>query len=233
MSEKIPLVLLTAVLTTKKLWRHQNRTLGDIADIHICELTQHDSVSELAASVLEVAPDQFSLAGISLGGFTAFEIMRRMPERVTRLALLDTNARPDSPDRTAMREKQMALTRQGRFEEVVDQIAPLMVSPGAQSDDSLQDLIREMAMTVGPEGFIRQSTACIHRVDSRPDLVRIDCPTLVVCGRQDQPIPLENSEEIAAGIAGSQLVVVEDCGHLSTLEQPEVVSDALRNWLLS
>lgn len=233
MADKIPLILLPALSTTEALWRHQIESLADIADIRVGDLTRDDTISGMAASVLDAAPARFALAGLSLGGWTAQEIMRQAPERVTSLALLDTSARADTPDRTEARRNQMALAREGRFEEVIDQIIPFVLKPESPPNEALIDIVRTMCRGGGPDGFIRQQTAIIGRPDGRADLANIDCPTLVLCGRQDRPIPLDLSEEMASGINGATLVVVEDCGHFSALEQPEAVSAAMRDWLKS
>ncbi len=233
MADKIPLILLPALLNTEALWRHQTETLADIAEMRVDDLTGDDSIAGMAASVLETAPERFALAGLSMGGYTAQEIMRQAPERVMRLALLDTSARPDTPDRTEGRKAQMALAGDGRFEDVIAQTVPFMINPEGPPDEALHDTIRTMCRTVGPDAFIRQQTALMHRPDGRGDLAKIDCPTLVLCGRQDQPTPLEMHEEMADGIAGAVLVVVEDCGHLAPLERPEAVSAAMRDWLQS
>jgi pimeloyl-ACP methyl ester carboxylesterase len=233
MVEKMPLILLPGLLNTEALWHHQIETLADIAEMRVGDLTQHDSIAGMAASVLETAPDRFALAGLSMGGYTAQEIMRQTPERVTRLALLDTTARPDTPDRTEGRRAQMELARDGGFEEVIAQYVSLMVNPEGPPTEPLRDAIRTMCRTVGPDAFIRQQTAIMNRVDGRGDVAKIDCPTLILCGRQDQPTPLEVHEEMASSIEGAVLVVVEDCGHLSPLEQPEAVSAAMGDWLQS
>jgi pimeloyl-ACP methyl ester carboxylesterase len=229
MADKLPLILLPAIGTTEALWRYQIESLSDITEISVGDLTRDDTISGMAASVLETAPERFALAGLSIGGWVAQEIMRQAPERVSRLALLDTSARADAPDRTEARRAQMALIGDGRFEEVVEQTIPFLLNPESPRDEALADIIRTMCRAVGPEAFIRQQNAAISRPDGRADLAKIDCPTLVLCGRQDQPIPLEMSEEIASGIKGAKLVAVEDCGHLSALEQPEAVSAAMRD----
>jgi len=233
MADKLPLILLPALGTTEALWRHQIESLADIAEISVGDLTVDDTISDMAASVLETAPVRFALAGLSIGGWTAQEIMRRAPERVTHLALLDTSARADTPDKTEARRAQMALAREGRFEEVIDQTIPFVLNPESPPDDALSDIVRTMCRAVGPEAFIRQQNAAISRPDGRTDLAKIDCPAMILCGRQDKPIPLALSEEMASAINGAKLVVVEDCGHFSALEQPEAVSAAMRGWLKS
>jgi pimeloyl-ACP methyl ester carboxylesterase len=233
MSERMPLVLLPAFMTTGNLWRHQIEALADIADIQVGDLTGHDSIAGMAASVLERMPARCALAGLSLGGYTAFEIMRQAPERVTRLALVSTTARADTPERIVARKAQVEMVRAGRFDEAVAQFLALIQNPDNPLDASLRESVRAMCREVGPDGLLRQQTAMMNRIDRRDGLSAISCPTVVICGRQDQPAPPEHSKEIATGIPGAKLIVVENCGHLSALERPTEVNAALRAWLLS
>ncbi len=233
MSEKIPLVMLPAFLTTGDLWRHQAKALADIAEIQLIDLTRHDSIEGMASAVLDQAPERFALAGLSLGGFTAFEIMRRAPERVTRLALVSTSARGDTRERREGRVAQMEMVRSGRFEEAVAPFPSIIQSAERPLAPEALDCVREMYREVGPDGFLNQQTAMMTRSDSRAGLAAISCPTVVICGRQDQSWPLENSEEIAAAIPGAKLIVIEDCGHFPSIDRPAEVTAALREWLLA
>jgi len=191
------------------------------------------TIGEMAASVLRDAPwKEFALAGLSMGGYVAQEIMRQAPERVTRLALLDTRARAEVPEETARRRELMQLAQRGRnFAPVTNRMLPLMLHESRLKDAPLIKVIREMAQRTGIEAYLRQQNAIIARPDYRPMLPSITCPSLVLCGRQDRLTPLENSEEMARAIPAAQLVVVEDCGHVSTLERPAEVNRALRTWL--
>jgi pimeloyl-ACP methyl ester carboxylesterase len=185
-------------------------------------------MAEIAEQILADAPPRFTLAGLSMGGYIALEIVRRAPERIERLALLDSMARADPPDHTDRRRRLIALTRDGRFDDVADLLLPLLFH---QQTDALRDLNRLMAQDVGPDAFVRQQTANINRPDSRPDLAGIRCPTLVLVGRHDKVTPAELSEEMAAEIPGARLVVLPDSGHLSTLEHPREVTRALVEWM--
>jgi pimeloyl-ACP methyl ester carboxylesterase len=181
------LALLPGLLCDPRLWKHQARHLADIADVWVGDFTTQDSIAAMARSVLGAMTGRFALAGLSMGGYVALEVMRQAPERVARLCLLDTSARPDA--------------------------------------------VMAMAAHVGREAYVRQQTAIMGRSDSRPSLGAIRCPTLVICGRQDALTPRGVSEEIAAGIPGARLAVIEDCGHLSTMEQPARVTALMRAWL--
>lgn len=231
MVKKTPLVLLPGLLCDAALWRGQIDDLADIAAPWVADMTRDDSVSRMAARVLEAAPPRFALAGLSMGGYVAQEIMRQAPERVARLALLDTSARPDSPEQTARRRGLIDLAEKGEFRGVTPRLLPVFLHPDRLNDKELTAAVMAMAERVGKDAFLRQQRAIISRPDSRPSLAAIACPTLVLCGRQDQLTPLDLHEEIAAGIRGAQLVVIEECGHLSTMERPWEVSVALRQWL--
>lgn len=229
MTTKTPLLLLPGLLCDRALWEPQLAALADVADMTVGDLTRDDSMAGMARSVLAAAPPRFALAGLSMGGYVSLEIMRQAPERVERLALLDTSARPDRPEQTRDRQELIALAKQGRFKGVT----PMLVSRWVHRMDQPQIVETVTAMTrrVGGEAFIRQQTAIMGRPDSRPGLARINCPTLVLCGREDAVTPVELHREMAADIAGARLVIVPECGHLPPLERPEAVNDALRRWL--
>lgn len=233
MKQKQPLVLLPGLLCDAALWEPQLLDLADIADFFVADLTDHETMKDMAASVLRDSPwKEFALAGLSMGGYVAQEIMRQAPQRVTRLALLDTRSRPELPEETKRREQFMKLAQTERgFTPVTNRMLPLMLHESRVKDAALIKVIREMAERTGVEGYIRQQKAIIARPDFRPLLPSIRCPTLVLCGRQDRLTPLENSEEMAQTIPGAKLMVVEECGHVSTLERPEFVNRAMRGWL--
>ena len=226
------LVLVPGLLCDERLWRHQARGLADLADpILIPDVTGHDSVEGMARDVLEAAPGRFALAGLSMGGYVALEIVRQAPERVEALALLDTSARPDTPEGTQTRLALIEMAREGRFDEVWRTLLPKIVHPDRVEDPDLVAAVEGMARSVGPEAFERQERAIIGRPDSRGDLPGISCPTLVLCGREDTLTPPPLHEELADGIPGAILRLVDRSGHLSTLERPREVTDAMREWL--
>ncbi|MBI3447064.1 MAG: alpha/beta fold hydrolase [Magnetospirillum sp.] len=225
------LVLLPGLLNDGRLWAHQSQALGGRLPVSVGDLTEDESLAGMALRVLESAPPRFALAGLSMGGYVAMEIMRRAPERVERLALLDTTARPDLPEQTQRRRDAIDLARAGGFDKIMPTMLPLLLHPDHLADSGLTALAKDMARAVGVEGFVRQQTAIMARPDSRPFLSAIACPTLVLCGADDGLTPPDRHEEIAALIPGAQRVVIEHCGHLSALEQPEAVSAALAIWL--
>lgn len=232
---KQPLVLLPGLLCDAALWEPQLTGLADIADFFVADLTEHETMKDMAAAVLRDAPwKEFALAGLSMGGYVAQEIVRQAPQRVTKLALLDTRSRPEQPEETERRQQFMKLAQTERgFTPVTTRMLPLMLHPSRVKEKALVKIIREMAERTGVEAYVRQQTAIISRPDFRPALSKIQCPTLVLCGREDQLTPLSDSEFIAGAIPGAKLVVVEECGHMSTLERPEAVNRAMRKWLLN
>jgi pimeloyl-ACP methyl ester carboxylesterase len=231
-SAKTPLVLLPGLLCDAALWAAQATALADIAEPAVADLTTDESLPAMARRVLAGAPARFALAGLSMGGYLAQEIMRRAPERVTRLALLDTSARADTPERLAIRRDFIALAQRGEFKGLTPRLLPQWIHPDRLADTALTGAIMAMAARVGRNAYLRQMTAIMGRPDGREDLPAIAVPTLVLCGREDQATPVALHEEIAALIPGATLAIVERCGHLSAMERPEQVSAALRRWLV-
>lgn len=232
MTDRTPLVLLPGLLCDQALWQSQIEGLADLADPSVADLTQDASLPAMAARVLAAAPPRIALAGLSMGGYVAQEIMRRAPERVERLALLDTNARADRPDQTARRRDLIALARRGRFKGVTKRLLPYLIHPDRLDDTPLTGVVMGMAERIGREAFLRQEEAIMGRLDGLEDLRRIVCPTLILCGAQDVLTPPKVHREMADRIPHARFVVIENCGHLSTLERPDEVTAALRDWLV-
>lgn len=227
-----PLLLLPGLICDEALWAHQTRHLADIAAVSVGDLTRAESISGMAADVLAAAPDRFALAGFSTGGYVSLEIMRQAPERVTRLALLNTSAQSDDPDRARKRRGLIALSSKGKFRGVSAKLMEELVFSLRAAEPDLVETVSAMTERMGAEVFVRQQTAVLDRVDSRDTLAGIDVPTLVICGREDALTPLPLHEELAAGVDGARLAVIEECGHLSPLERPHAVTALLRTWLL-
>jgi pimeloyl-ACP methyl ester carboxylesterase len=230
-SESLPVVLIPGLLDSARLYAAQIPELWRCGPVTVADHTRDDSMGAIARRILADAPPRFALAGLSMGGYICFEILRQAPARVAKLALLDTSARADVPEAAAMRRAQMALAAGGRLGEVVEQQIPRLHHPLRRNDPQLREINRLMADEVGPEAFVRQQTAVMGRPDSRPTLAAISCPTLVLVGEQDELTPPERAAEIAHGIRGAQLVTVPECAHLSTLERPREVTRALLDWL--
>ena len=230
------LLLLPGLICDARLWQAQIAALqGHIGRAVVADLTGVDSIAAMAAAALAQAPQspsgRFALARLSMGGYVALEIMRQAPGRVAGLALLDTSARPDTAEAMQNRRKAMTLAETD-FDAVIEGLLPKLILPARLSVATLTGRIRDMGHAVGAQNFLKQQTAIMGRSDSRPDLAAIRCPTLVLCGREDLITPVAVHEEMAAAIAGAQLRVIEECGHLSTLDQPTQTSACLQTWLL-
>jgi pimeloyl-ACP methyl ester carboxylesterase len=228
----IPIVLIPGLLNTEDLWRDQIHGLADIGNILVTtEQREYDDIPEIADRILDAAPERFALAGLSMGGYVAFEILRQASERVITLALLDTTARPDTQEQTANRQETISTAREQGLRKVLGMLLPKLLHPEHVQDKAIREQMFVMAERVGIDAFVRQQTAIMNRVDSRPLLPDIGCPTLVLCGREDKLTPPEFAEEMANDIPDSRLVIVEKSGHSSALEQPGAVTQAMREWL--
>jgi len=229
---KTPVVFLHGLPTTEAVWSPILERLEGQIDPWVADLTADDSIPGMAARTLTDAPfERFALVGHSMGGYVALEIMRQAPERIERLALLDTQARPDTTDAIERRKALIELAQQGRMDAVAERLVPVVFDSVEVVDAALIAIHREMVRSVGAEAFLRQQRAIMERVDSRPTLAAIRCPTLVLCGAHDLLTPPDRHEEIASAIAGAKLVVVPGAGHLSPLERPYEVAYALTMWL--
>src|SRR5262249_47453352 len=181
--------------------------------------------------VLAGAPMRFALASLSMGGYVAHAIMRIAPERVMKLALFDTSARPDTAEQTARRRDLIGLTEKGRFKGVTPRLLPLLIHPARLEAKPLTTAVMSMAERIGKQAFLRQQKAIMSRPDSRPHLPAYRCPTLVAAGRADAITPIEVNAEMAQLIPGAKLVLIEDSGHLPPMEQPVAITALLRYWL--
>jgi pimeloyl-ACP methyl ester carboxylesterase len=229
---RVPLILLPGLLCDEALWAHQTRYLADVADITVADLTGRDSVAALAADVLATAPQRFAVAGLSMGGYVALEIVRQAPERVVKLALLDTNARADTDKQRRRRRGLMALADRGEFRGVTPRLLPMLIHPDRFGEEALTGEVMTMAERVGRDAFLRQQKLIMDRPDSRPALSSLRLPTLVLCGRQDAISTLEMHVEMAEAIPGARLAIVEECGHLAAIERPHATTALMRDWLV-
>lgn len=225
-----PLVLLPGLICDQRLWRDVIDGLADTIAPMVADLRLDDSISAMAARTLAAAPARFALAGLSMGGYVALEIMRQAPERVTHLALLDTSARADTDERRETRRKGIGMVGQGKFIGVSKGLLGSLIAPHHLGTPIAAE-VQAMSERVGQDVYIRQQQAIMTRSDSLPSLGAISVPTLVGVGELDKMTPPELAEEMAAGIAGAELVRFPDAAHLPTMENPSFVVDALRGWL--
>ena len=231
MAEGLPIVLVPGLNCSARLYAPQIPELWRSGPVTVATHTRDDTMAAIARRILAAAPPRFALAGLSMGGYIALEMVRQAGDRVAKLALLDTGARADPPEAQELRLQRIALAESGRFAEMAEGMWPLLVHPDRLADAALKQVYLDMCNDVGPEAFVRQQKAIMARVDLRPLLPSIRCPTLVLVGAQDTLTPPHLAEEMAAGIPGARLVKVSDCGHISTLERPEAVTRALLEWL--
>jgi len=227
----LPVVLVPGLNCSARLYAEQIPALWQFGPVTVGDHRRDDSMAAIARRILADAPPRFALAGLSMGGYIAFEILRQAAARVAKLALLDTGAGAEVPERTAQRKPLIALAQQGRFAEITEDQFPLLVHRSRHGDTALKAQVRAMNQETGPEAYCRQQHAIMGRPDSRPGFAAISCPTLVLVGDEDQLTPPALAHEMAGGIRGARLVVVPECGHLSTMERPQAVTQALLDWM--
>ena len=221
------ILLLPGMMCDARLWAGQEAQFSQ--NVFHADTSKHDNFDEMARSVLQHAPDRFAMAGLSMGGILAFEIWRQAPERVSHLALLDTNPHAESADRQSMRLQQIAAAAAGELRELAtESLKPLYLAAAHREDDELLNSILNMVMDLGADVFRSQSLALRARIDSVETLPTITCPTLVMCGDEDHLCPPVYHELMAAEIPNAQLKIIDSCGHLSSMEQPEVVTSELQ-----
>ena len=231
MAESLPIVLAPGLNCSLRLYAAQMPELWRFGPVTVADHTRDDTMAAIARRILAAAPPRFALAGLSMGGYIALEIVRQAADRVAKLALLDTGARDDPPEAQAKRRINIGLAESGGFAELVEVQFPIYVHPSRAKDAALKADYLAMCDDVGPQAYVRQQNAIMTRADSRPLLPTIRCPTLVLVGEQDEATPPALSDEMAAGIPGARLVKIPDCGHLSTMERPEAVTKELIAWM--
>lgn len=227
----IPLVLLPGMMCDARLYGPQVAALSGPRDVHVLPVTDHDTVQALATAVLAAAPPRFALAGLSMGGIVAMEVLRQAPDRVDRIALLDTNPKAETPAVQATRAPQIAAAEAGRLAAVIrDEMKPNYLADGPDKA-AILDLCMDMALTLGPEVFVRQSEALRDRPDQQDTLRAARLPALILCGAEDALCPLHRHTLMHDLMPGSTLTVIPGAGHLPTLEKPDDTTAALRRWL--
>jgi len=214
------------------LWRHQVEYFSPQRDVLVMDLVDANSMAELAQQVLQKAPPSFALAGLSMGAILAFEVVRQAPERVAALALLDCTYLPDTPEKVERRNRQISDVRKGHLPQVLkDELKPNYLAKALRQDQDLLDEIMSMGLDLGDDVFVSQSLALRDRIDSTDLLPNITCPSLVLCGDEDELCPIELHQTMAQQIPNASLKVIASCGHLASLERPDAVNAAMDDWL--
>ncbi len=226
-----PLVLLPGHMCDARMWAPQVAALSGTRTLHLPAVASADSMAALAAEVLAHAPPRFALAGLSMGGILAMEVLRQAPARVERLALLDTNPLPEADAVRADRTTRMARVEAGDLDGVVmTEMKPLYLADGPRRTDIL-DLCLDMARSLGPEAFLHQSRALMDRPDQQATLAAFRGPALVLMGAEDRLCPRDRHELMVSLMPQAEFVVIDGAGHLPPLEQPDHTNAALRRWL--
>lgn len=225
----IPVLLVPGLLCSSEIFAAQIPALWPLGPVTVASTLEGETIEDAAALILRNAPPRFALAGISMGGYLSLEIMRQAPSRVLKLALIDTSARPDTVEQSGARLQALARAKTG-FMAVALLTLTGLLHPRRRADLDILNINLRMARSVGLEGYERQTRITMSRPDSRPFLGAIEVPTLVLVGDGDPLTPLDHSQEIASAVRGAELTVVPDCGHLSPIEQPGHVSEALARW---
>lgn len=226
-----PIVFLPGMMCDARLFGPQINAFSGKHPVMCHPLVGHDRVEALASQILSNAPESFALAGLSMGGIVAMEVVRQAPGRVERLALLDTNPLAEKDEVKARRLPQIEAVKQGELRRVMrDEMKPNYLADGPNLG-AILDLCMAMATDLGPDVFVEQSHALAARPDQTEVLAQYDRPTLVLCGREERLCPVERHEMMHSLLPNSDLVVVDHAGHLPTLEQPDETNAALKRWL--
>ncbi len=220
-----------AHLTDERLYAAQVAALSADYECAVFAFRDHDSLGGMADELLANTPARFTLIGLSLGGYLAFEVIRRQLQRLERLVLMDTTAVADHTERRAGRHADIAKVSEGGIEALIPELPARWLHPAHAQRTELIDLMSEMARSIGARGQFNQQVAMMARPDSHEDLARVRVPTLILCGRNDPVTPVPDHEAMAAKIPGAHLQIIEHCGHLSTTEQPDAVNRVLIDWL--
>jgi len=226
-----PLVFLPGMMCDDRVFAPQIRAFASERAIMVAPITLGERVEEIAASLLEQLPQRFALVGHSMGGIVAMEVLKRIPRRITRLCLLDTNPLPESPAFAATREPLIIGAQAGRLDEIMREMIPdNFLAPGPHRLE-IQSLLADMAGDLGADVFVAQSRALQRRPDQQGTLRKCGVPTRIICGDVDPLTPVRRHEFMAQLIRGAELTIIDDCGHVPMLEQPDQTTQALRDWL--
>lgn len=223
---KVPLILVSGLLCDESVWAHQIKNLSDLAVIKVVCPNQ-DRPQKMVEEILSQSPDRFALAGHSMGGWLALEVMRRAPEKVTHLCLLNTTAKPDTPIKKAKRQEMIQRVENGQFSDIVEELVNNFVF-----NADLKSKVKMMLQKSGEHAFIREERSMLLRAECLSILPTIHCPTLVIHADKDKVFTLEDHQELASNIPNANLSILENCGHMSPMEKPEELTSLLRSWFI-
>ncbi len=230
------LLLLPGLVCDDAIWQHQASHFSRITTVKIADYDSSDSLEKMAQVVLQDAPKRFAVAGHSMGGRVAFEILRRVPERVAGVALLDTAYRPRATGEAGEQERAnrfalLDVARSQGMRAMARQWIPRIVHPSRLSDEAFINSILDMIGRKTADIFAAQINALLNRPDAAPVLSTLRSPTVILCGREDLWSPVAGHREMAALVPQSKLVIIENCAHMAPMERPEEVTNALGGWL--
>jgi pimeloyl-ACP methyl ester carboxylesterase len=228
-----PIVLLPGMMCDARLFAHQVVDLSRDHLVTVAPITQGERISEIASSLIPHLPPKFALAGLSMGGIVAMELLRKIPDRITRIAFMDTNPLAETPASAASYEPLIVGARAGRLDEVLAEfMRPEYLAPTAQRNEVLTQVLN-MGRSLGAETLVRQARALQRRPDQQGALRRCKCPALVLCGGHDGLTPVKRHSFMAELIPYAELEIIADAGHLPTLEQPIKTTEVLKTWLMN
>ena len=224
------LLFIPGLLCTNAIFQSQFAAFKGVADCHVASTIEMDSIEEMAEKALSQMTGKFAVLGFSMGGYVALELARCAPERIEGLALVSTSARADTEEKKQARSELVNLSKIGKFKGVTPRLLPRFFSEKALQDEVKTNIVLKMGAEIGQENFVRQQQAIMSRRDQRPYLPSFDKPSVVICGTKDILTPPENSTEMADLLPPSDLVLLEEIAHMSTLEAPDEVNQALLGW---
>jgi len=226
------LLMIPGLVANDTMWLEPADYLSDITNCHIATLHPLDDLAEMARLILLEAPDEFALAGWSMGGYLAFEVLRQARERVTRIALMSTNALPEARE-VALRRRMMKRDAEAKgYLTMIENITPRFLHPDSVTSGVVAPIMRAQAKEVGYHAFLQHQTAMINRADNRDIARSINFPAVVMVGDQDIVTPVSEHRELAQMIPGARLAVIPGCGHMLTLENPRATAEAMKSWLM-
>jgi len=221
------------MMCDERIFAPQIEELASKRSVHIADISKHDTISDLAADVLNHAPPKFCLVGHSMGGIVAMEICAQDPKRIEKLVLIDTNPLAELEEVKLKREPQISDALSGKLINVIrDEMKPNYLA-SSENQDIILNICLEMALSLGPKVFINQSRALQTRADQQSNIQSINIPVLIMCGSEDKLCTVERHEMMHNMISNSELKIINNAGHMPTLEQPSETTEVLKEWLMN